>query len=316
MLQKTRRIGLRALLRVADVAPHAVTARSLGFGLGPRMNAAGRLETAEYSLDLLRTTNSERATELAKTLDTMNRQRRQEQDRIYEEAVAQAVQYDADSVLVVSSENWSHGIIGIVAAKLLEKFKKPAYVLEEMGDESKGSARSFGDFSAADAIRAADDIITKGGGHKFAAGVTLPTKGIANFRQRVNEYYQAQKLAGQEELLLPRADTEADFSELTIEMVQLISQLEPFGNGNPEPVLLSKNILVVNRRVMGDKSQHVKLTLKNDGAQTLDVIAFSAPEHFFVEPGERLNVWYSPMVNSWNGSESVEGRLLHLEIEV
>lgn len=314
VLQKTRRVGLRALLRAADVAPYAVSARSLGFGLGPRMNAAGRLETAQYSLDLLRTTNLEQATELAKTLDIMNRQRRQEQDRIYEEAVKQAAQYETDSVLVVSSENWSHGIIGIVAAKLLEKFKKPTYVLEEMGDESKGSARSFGDFSAADAIRAADDIITKGGGHKFAAGVTLPTKNIADFRRRVNEYYQSQNLTGQQELLLPRADTEAEFSELTIETVQLISQLEPFGNGNPEPVLLSKNTMVVNKRVMGDSGQHVKLTLKNNQGNTLDVIAFSAPEHFFAEPGESINVWYSPMINSWNGSESVEGRLLHIEI--
>ncbi|HRQ86872.1 MAG TPA: DHHA1 domain-containing protein, partial [Candidatus Saccharibacteria bacterium] len=265
------------------------------------------------SLDLFRTTNPEQATELAKTLDTMNRQRRQEQDRIYEEATVQAVQYEANSVLVVSSENWSHGIIGIVAAKLLEKFKKPTFVLEEIGEEAKGSARSFGDFSAADAIRAADDIITKGGGHKFAAGVTLPTKSIADFRQRVNEYYQSQNLTGQDELLLPRADTEAEFSELTIEAVQLLSQLEPFGNGNPEPVLLSKNITVVNKRVMGDNGQHVKLTLKNEQGQTLDAIAFSAPEHFFVEPGERLDVWYHPMINSWNGSESVEGRLLHIE---
>src|SRR5690606_1241675 len=157
--------------------------------------------------------------ETAQLIADMSRARRGGQDRIFGAAIVQAEQFADGPVLGVSSEGWSHGIIGIVAAKLLEKFKKPTYVLEEMGEEAKGSARSFGDFSAADAIRAAEDIITKGGGHKFAAGVTLPTKNIADFRSRVNEYYQSQNLTSQQELLLPRADTEAEFSELTIETV-------------------------------------------------------------------------------------------------
>lgn len=313
VMAQTRRPGLKALMAIAGVEPSKVNARSLGFGLGPRMNASGRLETAQYTLDLLTTKDPAVALASAQQLDDMNRARRAEQDRIFEEAILQAEQYEHDPVLVVSSEGWSHGIIGIVAAKLLEKYKKPTYVLEELGDESKGSARSYGDFSAADAIRAADDIITKGGGHKMAAGVTLPTKNIAAFRERVNQFYREQKLFNQPALLLPKADVLANFGSVTEELIEQIATLEPFGNGNPQPVLKSENVLVINQRRMGVDAQHVKLTLQDDQGATLQLLMFNAPEHCFVEPGERADVWYQPDINEWNGRRSVEGRLLHLE---
>ena len=188
VLAQTRRPGLKALMAVAGVEPEKVTARSLGFALGPRMNAAGRLETAQISLDMLRATNGMQALQKAQQLDELNHARRAEQDVILREAIEQVNSYNNDPVLVVSGRGWNHGIVGIVAAKLLEKYGKPAFVLEEMGEESKGSARSYGDFSAADAIQASRDLVLKGGGHKLAAGVTLSTANIAAFRQRVNEY--------------------------------------------------------------------------------------------------------------------------------
>jgi len=315
VLARTRRPGLKALMAVSGVEPEKLNARSLGFQLGPRMNAAGRLETAQYALDMLMAHDGMASLEKAQKLNEMNMARRIEQDKIFKEAVVQAEQFKNDPVLVVSSLGWSHGIIGIVAAKLLEKFHKPTFVLEEIGDEAKGSARSYGDFSAADAIRAADDIITKGGGHKAAAGVTLPTKNIAAFRKRVNEFHRSQKLSNQASLLLPRADTDAVFEHVTEELVELLETLEPFGNGNPQPILKSENVLVVNLRRMGAEGQHVKLELQDDSGLKLQMLAFSAPEHFFVEPGERITVWYQPDVNEWQGRRMIEGRLLHIAIE-
>ena len=312
VLAQTRRPGLKALMAVSSVRPETLNARSLGFGLGPRMNASGRMETAQHSLDLLTATNGMKALEIANQLDAMNKARRAEQDEIFKAAIVQAEQYASLPVLVVSAPGWNHGIVGIVAAKLLEKYKKPTYVLEEMGEESKGSARSYGDFSAADAIRASDDIITKGGGHKLAAGVTLPTKNIAAFRKRVNDFYRQQKLINQPLLLLPKADIDASLHELNESLIADIKQLEPFGNGNPQPILKSVNVLVTNQRTMGAESQHVKLTLEMEGRR-IDMIAFGAPDHFFVEPGERVTVWYTVDVNEWNGRRSVEGQLLHLE---
>jgi single-stranded-DNA-specific exonuclease len=313
VLARARRPGLRALMAVAGVEPDKVNARSLGFGLGPRMNAAGRLETAQYALDMLRATDGIKALDFAQQLDVMNTARRSEQDKIFKEAIMQAEQHKNYNVLVVSSPGWSHGIIGIVAAKLLEKYSKPTFVLEEMGEEAKGSARSYGDFSAADAIRAADDIITKGGGHKLAAGVTLPTANIAAFRERVNEFYRSQKLFNQQALLLPRADATATFDQVTEELVSLLAGLEPFGNGNPQPILMSENVVVLKQRRMGADGQHVKLEFEDTTGRHLEMLAFSAPPHFFVEPGQYVTVWYQPDINEWQGRRTVEGRLLHLE---
>lgn len=315
VIQKTRRPGLKALMAVAGVDSSKINARSFGFQLGPRMNASGRLETARYSLDLLLASDGMEALDRAQQLDAMNIERRKEQDRIYKEALVQAEKLAKDKVLVVSHVNWSHGIIGIVAAKLLEKYKKPTYVLEEMGEESKGSARSYGDFSAADAIKASGDIITKGGGHKLAAGVTLPTKNIAKFRDSVNEFYESLNLKNQLEKLLPKADvTIADLSEVTEELVGKLAQLEPFGNGNPEPVLQLNEVLVTNVRCMGADNQHVKIQVQDVNSKRIELLAFNADKSWFIEPGERINIWFEPNINEWNGNRSVEGRLLHLTV--
>jgi single-stranded-DNA-specific exonuclease len=314
VLSQTRRPGLKALMAVAGVRPETVNARSLGFGLGPRMNASGRMETAQYALDMLNETDPMEALRLARQLDDMNKARRAEQDEIFKETKLQAQEFVNDPVLVVSGKGWNHGIVGIVAAKLLETYQKPTYVLEEMGEEAKGSARSYGDFSAADAIRAADDIITKGGGHKLAAGVTLPTKNIEAFRKRVNDYYRSLKLSNQAALLLPQADTDALLHELHESLVDEIAQLEPFGNGNPQPILKTTNVLVKNQRRMGDSGQHVKLTIEHE-QKTVDMLAFNALPHFFVEPGERVTVWYTVDMNEWQGRRSVEGMLKHVELQ-
>jgi single-stranded-DNA-specific exonuclease len=316
VLSQTRRQGLRALMAVSAVEPEKVNARSLGFGLGPRMNASGRLETAQYALDMLRAKEPMLAMEKAQQLDALNQARRADQDKIFKAALIQAEEYKDDPVLVVSHADWNHGIIGIVAAKLLEKYKKPTYVLQEMGEQSKGSARSYGDFSAADAIRASDDIITKGGGHKLAAGVTLPTENIGAFRARVNEFYRSQNLFNQAALLLPNADvTVESFSEIDESLLQELERLEPFGNGNPEPVFKVENMLVVHQRRMGADAQHVKLTLQDGQKNKMEFLAFSAPESFFVEPGEYVTIWFQPSVNEWQGRRTVEGRLLHLETQ-
>jgi single-stranded-DNA-specific exonuclease len=314
VLAKTRRPGLKALMAVAMVEPEKVNARSLGFALGPRMNAAGRLETAQYALDMLTSTDGMAALEKAQQLDTLNATRRAEQAVILKAAIIQAEQYKDDSVLVVSGPGWNHGIVGIVASKLLEKYKKPTFVFEEMGEESKGSARSYGDFSAADAIKASSDIVTKGGGHKLAAGVTLPTANIADFRKRVNEFYRSQEFFNQQALLLPNAEVTTDFDMVTEDLVELIGTLEPFGSGNPQPVLKSENVLVTHLRRMGTDGQHVKLDLQDQAGHRLQFLAFSAPDHFFVEPGARVTIWYQPDINEWQGRRNVEGRLLHMEI--
>ena len=313
VLKKQQRPGLKALMMVAGVEPEQVNARHLGFGLGPRMNAAGRLETAQHALDMLVAHDGLAALEASEKLEELNTKRRSIQDAIFEEACVQAEELADDRVLVVSSGGWNHGVIGIVASKLVEKYKKPVFIIGERGEEATGSARSFGNFSAADAVRAADDIIIKGGGHGAAAGVTLETEKIGDFRRRVNEFYDSLQLTNQERYLLPRADVEIDdFSEIDEELVANLAKMEPFGNGNPEPVLKITRASVLSMRRMGSDGQHVKLALRDKNSKVLQVLAFNAPEEFFREPGDEVVAWFQPTVNEWQGVRTVEGRLLHI----
>ena len=316
VMQKTRRVGLKMLIAVSRIQPDALDARALGFGLGPRLNAAGRLETAQRALDLLTSTDRAEALRLAELLDVMNTERRAEQDRIFKAAKEQALEYEKDNVLVVSHESWSHGIIGIVAAKLLETYHKPTFVLQELADgTAKGSARSFGDFSAVEGIRATETLLIKGGGHKLAAGVTLETSKVSDWRMAINSYYKGLKLENQSQHLYPKADVTIDgFEGLSEKLIHDLSRLEPYGHGNPEPVFTIQDVSVTGRRTMGADAQHVRYTLLDSEGYTLHMVAFNKAHEFTADIGERVNVWFSLTLNEWQGRRSVEGRLIRLEL--
>lgn len=316
VMKKQRRTGLKALMAVANIDKADISAKTLGFVFGPRINAAGRMETASLALDMLISKNGDDALNKANYIDNLNSHRRQMQDDIFKEACKIALDYKDDDVLVINGKNWNHGIIGIVAAKILEKFKKPVYILaEDDNGETKGSARSFGDFSAADAVRAADDIIIKGGGHAAAAGVTLKNDKISDFRQRVNEFYSSLQLNNQERYLLPKADVEIDdFSEINEDLVGKIATMEPFGNGNPEPVIKITAADIVNVQHMGTDGQHIKLSTRDSDGAVIRMLAFNAPENFLCKPGDTASIWFRPVINEWQGIRSVEGELLHLQL--
>lgn len=311
VLSKTRRAGLKSMLVLAGVKePKSST---LGFIIGPRINSAGRLETAEKALDLMLEKDSFVAFEKAKNLDDLNKKRRKIQHEALEIAIQKAEDFKNDKVLVVADESFNDGIIGIVASGLLERFKKPVFVISIEGDVAKGSARSFGDFSASQAVQNASEIIIKGGGHDAAAGVTLPTSKIDDFRKSVNDFYDSLKLKNQLEKLLPKVDVQLeDFSSISLELFEKISLLEPFGNGNDEPTFEIKNACVITRQEMGDKNQHLKLTL-SDGEREFKMLKFNAPKDFFAEIDEKVDVIFSLGLNEWQGQKNVEGQILHLE---
>lgn len=313
VLRKTKRSGIKSLAKVAGVDIKKIDSRSLGFVLGPRMNAAGRMETARYALDMLNASSENEALEKAGQLETLNLIRRADQDKILRQAINQSEQLASDSVLVLSHSDWSHGIIGIVASKIMEKYKKPTVILQTMGSVAKGSARSFGDYHIADAIKKCSNIIQKGGGHKYAAGLTLSTDNIASLRKKLNEIYNTNlRLKDQQQQLLPKVDAVARLDEITEELVVEIAKLEPFGHGNPEPILESHDLTVVGFRKMGSEGQHIKLDL-SDGNNNLCFLSFNAPEHYFVAVGERVNVKYNLMINDWRGNRTIEAKLVYLE---
>jgi single-stranded-DNA-specific exonuclease len=244
----------------------------------------------------------------------MNIQRRAEQDKIFEAADQQAFSYTNDKVLVLSDPTWSHGIIGIVAAKLLEKHHKPTFVLQELGDgTAKGSARSFGGFSAVAAIRATDGWLIKGGGHKLAAGVTLQIENISTWRRAINAYYRQLNLRGQEKYFLPTEEVVvSSLVDLDEKLWNQLMSLEPYGNGNPEPIFRVRGVGVSSRRVMGDNSQHVKYTF-SDGMASFQTVAWNRAVDYVFDVGDEVDVWFTLTLNEWRGRRSVEGRLVRLE---
>jgi single-stranded-DNA-specific exonuclease len=315
VLKKTRRLGLRALIAVANTRPSEISARTIGFVLGPRLNAAGRLETAKQALEVLATTNNVRALELAQRLDKLNFERRSEQDRIFAEVVAKLASVgDAGrGVIVVDGEGWNEGVIGIVASKLMERYRRPTFVVAVNGDDAKGSGRSFGDFNLARAIEATRQHLVKGGGHAAAGGVSLKTKQIEAWRQALDSHYIEQKLSNQEKFLLSQEDILLNtLSKIELDLAQELAALEPFGIGNERPVFRLSNMSADYVDRIGKDKNHLKLTL-NDGEKRLKFLAFSPPDEWFVEPGSKVDAWVNLEINEWNGVQSVEGRILRLE---
>lgn len=312
VLAKTRRPGLKSLMDIAKVEPNTLNSRSVGFALGPRLNAAGRLETAQHALDLLLADNPKIASEKALILDNFNNDRRQEQNRIFVEALKQAETYEHQPVLVLNNPGWSHGIVGIVASKMLERHKKPVLIFQEMGETAKGSARSYGDFDLSESIVYLGELLQKGGGHKCAAGMTVNLADIDKVREKLNEFYNAKNLNldEQQRSLLPIADTEAKLSEVSIEAVEMIHKLEPFGQGNPSPIIETKNLKVLENRKMGSENQHLKILLEDENHNMMSFLSFNFPDEHLLEVGDSVDALYSPIINDWCGRKTVEGRLI------
>ncbi len=359
VMQKTRRPGLRALLAVAKSDIHSVNSETLGFVLGPRLNAAGRIDTADWALELLKLHDvktaalnsaelksqsdvNARALFLAQKLDTLNKNRRKIQDEVFAEAkTAVEKKFVRDAVLVVDGAGWHEGIIGIVAAKLLERFSKPTFVLsrgepetvtkidEKTGAEidekvafAKGSGRSFGGFSMAAAIHNADEIIERGGGHLAAGGLTVRVDRIADFRESVQKMYSMLHLKNQEKLLIPRADVVLEnFAKIDEKLLVQLELMEPFGHANEMPVFEFSRVKIVARRALGAENQHVKYLFADDDGQQFSAIAFSAAEKFTLEPIDSetgaqnfAKIRVNLTKNEWRGRVAVEGRLLFMEL--
>ncbi|HEX9594976.1 MAG TPA: single-stranded-DNA-specific exonuclease RecJ [Candidatus Saccharimonadales bacterium] len=289
VLAQSRRPGLQALAEASGVNLRDATIYHLGFAFGPRLNAAGRLEHANKSLKLLTSKTLDEARPLAYELDGLNTHRQTEQRSIEEQAEAMIAGQAAAQVLVLAHEEWSQGIVGIVAARLLEKHQKPVFVMQILGDSAKGSARSFGGFDLSLALREVKPLLASGGGHKAAAGYSLKTKDIAKFASRLNSYHLSLKLKDQAEHLRVKADMSFNgLKEMTIELADGLSQLAPFGFGNPEPVFELKNLKVSTVKRVGKSQQHAKLVLEDEDKKRVEAIAFNFDGQ--VKPKDKANV--------------------------
>lgn len=311
VLEKTRRPGLRELMKNAGVK--SITSEAIGFQLGPRLNAAGRLETAEIALNLLRTHSAAEAASLAARLEDLNKARRTEQRAATDEITKRGLQ---PGPVIIETGKWHEGIIGIVAGRLVEKYHQPAFVLTEVEDGIfKGSGRSFGDFSLAAALDYAKDAIISGGGHAGAAGVRVHQKDLYAFREKINAYYDSLHLSDQERYFKTRADlTVNGLQDFTLDFLDDLKMLEPYGAGNEEPIFRLTGATILETKRMGDQGQHLRLDLKGRDGKIIKCVAFFAPDHWLTLADDlSYDFLIKPVANEWRGTRSIEARLIDIQ---
>ncbi len=313
VLEKTRRKGLRELMKNAGITK--ISSESIGFQIGPRLNAAGRLESAELSLNLLRTDSAAEAASIAATLEELNSRRRTEQRAATSEITKRRAATKSDDQVIVESGKWHEGIIGIVAGRLVEQYHRPSFVLTEVENGIyKGSGRSFGDFSLAAALDSVRDVIEGGGGHAGAAGVQIRAENIDIFRSRINDYYKSLHLTDQERFLKCHADLSTEhLGDFTLDFLDSLKLLEPYGPGNEEPIFCLTGASILETRRMGSDGQHLRLDLRGKDGKIIKCVSFFAPASWFtLDEAENYDFLIRPIENEFRGVRSVEARLLDI----
>ncbi len=308
LLNHTPRPGLQALLREAGCEPgKAPTTVNVGYGLAPRINAAGRMERAAVALELLLTRDPDRGRALAADLCELNRERQAIELAIFEECEALLSRSPrlASPAIVLAGEGWHQGVVGIVASRLSEKYACPAFMICLDGGKGKGSCRSFGGFNLFAALDACAPLLEGYGGHELAAGFTILEENIPAFRQAMGELV-SRYAQGKPMVTAVDVDAEIDHcSLLTVEQVDTLSQLEPFGSGNPKPVFLLRSVTVLSCSDVGS-GRHLKMKVRRDGI-TLDTIFFAANTAACgVSAGDRLDLLFTPQVNEYRGNRMVQ----------
>lgn len=305
LMRRTDRLGLRALMEQAGLDGAKLTSESVAFGVVPRINATGRIGSPDRAVRLLVSESPEEAGELVAEICGDNDCRRQIESEVYREALEKLEREPKlllDRVLVVSGENWHHGVIGIVSSRLTERFGKPSVVISRTGDEAKGSGRSVEGFSLFEAVCSCSDLLTKFGGHPMAAGLSLPAENVAAFRERINRY--AASLSGPMPVPVRAVDCLLEPRELTLEIPELARSMEPFGTGNPSPVFGLFGVTVSEITPVGGGG-HLRVGVKK-GNVTVRCMKFRTTlEEFCYRAGDTVDLAVSLEAREYNGRNTL-----------
>lgn len=302
-INHSKRIGLLELADVAGLTNKKIGTYEVGWMLAPRLNAAGRLESALFSLRLLCTENVALAREIARTLNQINSERQ----RLTEESIKRAreeVGKSAERVLIVSHESYHEGVIGLVAGKLAQNFYRPAVAISVGNQYSKGSARSIAEFNIIEAIRTCEDLLVDAGGHPMAAGFTIETTKISEFTRRLVDYGTKTLPADLSPTL--KVDLEINPFDITWEFWEDLKKMEPFGVGNREPLFLIHDLEILNLQIVGAYGNHLKLLL-SDGKKSIVGMGFGLGNlGNALKVGDKIDLVASVTENIWNGNRSLE----------
>ena len=312
-LAHTKRPGFKALIREAGAESRCPTATGTGFTLAPRINAAGRMGAAELAADLLLTGDEAQAERLARELCELNRERQAVEQEIYAQAVEQIENLPASDrrALVLSSEVWHQGVVGIVASRLSEKYSCPSFMIHLQNGMGKGSCRSYGGFNLFSALESCADLLTDFGGHALAAGFNIREEDIPAFRRRMNRCV-SEFLGDRQPVSSLDIDVTVRRPEvMTLEEVRELGRLEPYGAGNNRPVFALMGAKVESLQSVG-QNRHLKLRLSK-GSCSFDAIFFSASaESYGVSVGSRVDAAFHLQINEFRGVSSVQMQLLDL----
>lgn len=303
-LSQSDRPGVQALLENAGIAGKALTSTNVAFTLVPRINATGRMGAPERAVRLLISGYEEEAEVLSEEICADNEERRRVEAEIAEAAFAdiEAKGYMKDRVVVVDGENWHHGVIGIVASRVTERCGKPCMIISRGETEAKGSGRSIEGFSLFEAICACGDLLIKFGGHPMAAGITLKSENIEAFRKRINQY--AAEHFPQMPTQTVTLDCKLNPAALSVSMAQSLTQLEPFGNGNPQPVFGLFNMELSNVTPVGGGG-HLRLTLEKNGAVITAMRFNTKPEELPYHIGDKIDLAVQLEAREFRGQPSL-----------
>ncbi len=325
MIENTERVGLRALIdasqsksdgqRSSKKRKVKITSSYIGYTLAPRINAAGRIKSAEMAVELFLSEDRDEAMSIASALCAANKERQSEENKIMKEAYEKIEAYDIEKnpVIVLDADHWHHGVIGIVSSRITEKYSRPSILVSFEGNEKdapllsdigKGSGRSIKGMNLVDALYHCSDHLVKFGGHELAAGLSVTRESLAAFREKINEYARENLT---EEDLTPTldADAELDFSDINLALAKSLLVLEPYGVANPVPVLVLRGVNLIEISGISE-GKHTKLTIGN-GHHILTAMYFSAsPDSLGLYAGDKIDILFNLDINEWGDRESVQ----------
>ena len=306
--------GLLSIIKICGLDRHNITIDDIVFKIGPRINAAGRMGAADLAADLLQETDPAKAEELAKQLCDLNRERQAVEQSICADAVAQIekLRPEERNALVLSSEDWHQGVVGIVASRLIETYYRPTVVLTMSNGFVTGSARSVPGFDLYQAIESCSDLLENFGGHMYAAGLTMRPERVEEFTRRFNAYVEENidpiTLQPQVEI-----DSELFFSNITPAFRRDLNRFQPFGPGNPAPVFVTRGVVSHGEtKLVGADCEHLRMDLmqRQKPNTTIQTIAFQQPTHYeWIRAGHPIDVCYQIVENHYRGSVSVQLRI-------
>ena len=306
-------IGLHALLKEAGLAGREITSVQIGFVLAPRINAAGRMGAADKAAELLLCTDPAEAERMARDLCALNRERQNVEQTIYsqaEEMIARLPDRDR-SALVLGSSRWHQGVVGIVASRLSEKYSRPSFMIHLNGATGKGSCRSWGGFNLFAALESCKDLLLGCGGHELAAGFTIEEGNIPAFRERMNDYARSFR-GGEAPVSVLDVDVAITHpSAVTLEELEALSALEPYGSGNARPVFCLLGATLLRTQNVG-QNRHLKLRLGKGSAQFDGIFFSTVAEDCGCKAGDRVDAAFYLQVNEFRGSRTVQLQMVDL----